>query len=84
VEDKPTRDLRIGTLGYIRSGDELGRVVEVIDDWSNTGGFLISTYADADRSPEAFDSWVDSIVEVDVYFDERGWEVEWIDSPDAT
>ena len=81
---RPARDLRIGTLGRIRSGDEEGRIVEVVDDYSNTGGFLICTYADTDRSPEAFDSWVESIIEVDLYFDDRNWVIEWIDAPAAT
>ena len=80
MDDRPTRDLRVGTLGYIRAGDEAGRVVEVVDDWANTGGFLICTYTDVQRAPEAFDAWVESIVEVDLYFDDRCWEIEWIDS----
>jgi hypothetical protein len=58
-------------------GTEVGRIVEVIDDAENTGGFLIVTYANYDRGPEAFDAWVESIVDVELYFDERGWEVEW-------
>ncbi len=80
VDDRPTRDIRLGTLGHIRTGVDAGRVVEVIDDWSNTGGFLICTYADLNRSPEVFDSWVETIIDVDMYFDEAGWEIEWIDS----
>jgi hypothetical protein len=50
------RDLRLSTLGRITSGDARGRVVEVIDDARNTGGFLIFTYADVDRSPEVYDA----------------------------
>jgi len=30
------------------------------------------------------DVWAETIVDVDLYFDARGWEVEWIDSPDTT
>ncbi len=74
------RDLRVATLGRISAGDEVGRVVEVLDDGANTGGFLIFTYADLDRSPEVFDAWVESIVDVELYFDDRGWQVEWVDS----
>ena len=65
--------VRIGALGRILKGDEEGRVVEVVDDAENTGGWLIFTYADADRPPEVFDSWVRSRIEVDRYFDESGW-----------
>jgi hypothetical protein len=74
------RDLRVATLGRISAGDEAGRVVEVIDDGANTGGFLIFTYADLDRSPEVFDAWVQSVVDVELYFDDRGWQIEWVDS----
>ena len=75
------RELRLGELGMITAGRETGRVVEVVDDTSNTGGYLIFTYADTARSPEVFDAWVPSIVDVDLYFDESGWEVEWIAAP---
>jgi uridine phosphorylase len=76
------RHLRIGTLGVIVAGVESGRVVEVIDDAANTGGYLIFTYADLNRSPEVFDSWVESIVDVDLFFDEAGWQVDWMDPID--
>jgi hypothetical protein len=72
------RDLRIGTLGLIKAGREAGRYVEVLDDSQHTGGFLIFTYSDADRSPEVFDAWAESIVEVEAYFDESSWEIEWV------
>ena len=73
------RDLRIGILGFIKSGEEAGRFVEVIDDAGNSGGFLIVTYKDEARSPEIFDSWVESITDVDLFFDENGWEIEWLE-----
>ncbi len=59
------------------TGQEAGRIVEVIDDFKNSGGFLIFTYADVNRSPEVFDSWVETITDVDQYFDESGWKIEW-------
>ena len=73
------RDIPFGTLGQIKSGEGVGRYVEVLDDAENTGGFLICTYADADRSPEAFDDWMESIADVEAFFDESGWIVEWTD-----
>jgi hypothetical protein len=75
------RELPIGRLGRITAGDELGRVVEIVDDSDRTGGFLIFTYADFDRSPEVFDGWVETFAEVSSYFDESGWEIDWADSP---
>ena len=71
------RDLRVEVVGRILAGDEIGRFVEVVDDSTNTGGWLIFTYGRADRSGEVFDAWVESIIEVDRYFDEDAWEIEW-------
>jgi hypothetical protein len=74
------RKLPVDTIGNIVAGDELGRVVEVVDDSENTGGYLIFTYADLDRSPEVFDVWVESIVDAELYFDDHGWRVEWVEA----
>ena len=73
------RDLRVGVLGRIVAGDDAGRFVEVLDDANSSGGFLILTYDHLDRSGNAYDSWVESIVDVDLYFEESGWDVEWLD-----
>jgi hypothetical protein len=54
------RDIPFGTLGLVKVGDGVGGYVEVLDDAENTGGFLICTYAASDRSPEAFDDWVET------------------------
>jgi len=62
------RDLRIGELGRIVAGDDTGRFVEVLDDAPLSGGFLFLTYDKVDRSGNAFDSWVESIE-----------DVEWLD-----
>jgi hypothetical protein len=75
------RELRVGVLGRIVAGDDAGRFVEVMDDTNASGGFLILTYDNVDRSGNAYDSWVESIIDVDLYFAESGWEVEWLDRP---
>ena len=67
----------LNRLGCITSGQEVGRFVEVLDDSENTGGFLIFTYQDAQRSPEVFDAWVETWPDVGSYFREAEWEVEW-------
>jgi len=73
------RELRVGVLGRIVEGDDAGRFVEVMDDTGTSGGFLILTYDNIDRSGNAYDSWVESIIDVELYFAESGWEVEWLD-----
>jgi hypothetical protein len=72
------RDLRVGVLGRIVAGDDTERFVEVLDDTNSSGGFLILTYDNVDRSGNAYDSWVESIIDVELYFAESGWDVEWM------
>lgn len=64
-------------LGEILSGPEKGRFVEIVDDSQNTGGYLVVTYSDDARSPEVFDVWLESIVDVEMYFDECTWTIRW-------
>lgn len=71
-------NLRVGVLGRIVAGEGAGRIVEVADDTETSGGFLILTYDSVDRSGNAYDSWVESIVDVELYFAETGWEVKWL------
>lgn len=71
-------DIPLDTLGRIVQGDELGRFVEVKDDTDRTGGFLIFTYGNTKRGPEVFDAWVETRSQLQSYFEESGWRVEWL------
>ena len=73
------REIRLATIGEITAGVDAGRYVEVLDDWDATGGFLILTYDNRDRSGDAYDAWVESIVDVELFFDEARWEIRWVD-----
>jgi hypothetical protein len=73
-------EIRVGVLGRILSGEEAGRVVEVIDVAERTGCFLVFTYADDDRSPDVFDGWVETFGDVKRYSRRVGWDIAW---PDA-
>lgn len=69
-------DIKIGEIGKIVSGEELGRYVKVVDDAANTGGFLILTAAAPDMQ-DCFDSWVETRETLQCFFEESGWTVEW-------
>lgn len=69
--------LPIGCLGRILAGPEKGRVMEIVDDSDRTGGFLVLTYSDFNRSPEVFDVWFESYDDLLAGFEETGWQVEW-------
>lgn len=69
-------EIKVGQVGKILSGDEVGRYVKVIDDGPNTGGFLIVAAADPNLR-EGFDSWVENEELLRRFFEEAGWKVEW-------
>jgi hypothetical protein len=73
-------DIRIGRTGTIVGGDlrGRGRFVKIEDDSKNTGGFLILTSEDREfRGGHVFDDWVENKADLEGYFRESGWLVEW-------
>ncbi|WP_431835698.1 hypothetical protein [Cellulomonas sp. Y8] len=70
--------IKVGMVGRVLAGEDAGRFVEVADDKSSSGGFLILTYDNVDRSGDAYDSWVESFPDVESYFRESRWVVEWL------
>jgi len=77
VSDR-TSVVRIGVLGRITAGEEIGRYVKVEDDRENTGGYLILTADDPQLSFNGYDGWVESRQDLDGYFGESGWVVAWL------
>lgn len=69
-------EIKVGNVGKILSGEDLGRYVKVIDDSANTGGFLIVTATGPDMR-EGFDSWVENGEMLRRFFEEATWDVEW-------
>lgn len=69
-------DIKLGEVGKIVAGQELGRYIKVVDDAASTGGFLILTAAAPDMQ-DGFDSWVESKEMLQRFFEEAGWIVEW-------
>ena len=73
------RELKICVVGRIVSGIDADQYLEIIDDYDVSGGYLILTYENRDRSGEGYDAWVETIINVDLFFEESGWEVEWLE-----
>ena len=69
-------DIRLGEIGKIVAGQEIGHYVKVVDDIANTGGFLI-LIATASDMQDGFDSWVESREMLQRFFEEAGWVIEW-------
>ncbi len=70
-------EIRIGQVGRIIAGDEIGTYVKVIDDAESTGGYLILTAAEPDMRG-SFDNWVENKDSLSQYFAESGWSIDWL------
>jgi hypothetical protein len=69
-------NIRIGLVGRILRGDGLGGYIKIVDDTSNTGGFLILTSAELSMT-KGFDNWVENREALEHYFIESDWIVDW-------
>lgn len=72
-------EVLIGRVGQIQAGKEQGNYVKIVDDSSNTGGFLILTSEQHDFS-NFFDNWVGCKSDVDRYIQESNWDIKWDES----
>ena len=71
--------IEIDKIGIIISGDELGNQIKIIDDRESTGGYLILTGKElSNLNVEAFDNWVSSKHELNEYFKESHWKINWL------
>jgi hypothetical protein len=66
-----------GVLGRFNAGREKGRFAEVLDDRQVSGGFLLMTYASADRSGPAYDTWYENMDSVAALLEGDGWSTDW-------
>ena len=66
-------------VGRITYGAETGRFVLVRDDQERTGGFLIfkSSAPDVFSASEVVDDWVEHLSDLEAFFVETEWDVEW-------
>lgn len=69
-------DIKIGVVGKILAGDDLGCWLRIDDDSSNTGGFLVHVSKDSGFM-DSGDDWVESYDVLREYFEESNWEIDW-------
>lgn len=72
-------DIRIHTPGRVVAGDSVGLYVEIVDDSKNTGGFLVLQHWEDDPSGWVYDDWVETRSDLEKYFKEGNWIVEWLE-----
>ena len=67
----------IDIVGLILKGDDQGLYVKILDDGANTGGYLIIT-SPSISFDEGYDDWVENFSDLEKYFGESNWEIEWL------
>jgi hypothetical protein len=70
-------EIKIGQVGRIVAGDEMGSYIKVEDDTHNTGGYLVLTATKPDMT-NGFDNWVEDGAALSRYFAEAEWIIEWL------
>lgn len=70
-------EIKIGTIGKIVAGNEVGSFVKVIHDAKSTGGFFILTSSTPEMK-DGFDSWVENESALEQYFIESRWVIHWL------
>lgn len=67
---------KIGKKGRIKNGLHAGFFVRIQDDLQNTGGYLVLIWRE---TPSAgYDNWTENLTDLDQFFRESGWEIEWL------
>lgn len=69
--------IEVGMTGRIRSGADSGRYVKILDDRTASGGFLILVSGSLTMT-DGLDSWVPDWDQLERYFQESEWKVEWL------
>ncbi|MGF1768902.1 hypothetical protein L4D06_16150 [Enterovibrio makurazakiensis] len=68
----------IDRVGKVIEGDDVGTEIQVTQATDGTGAYYI-LMSDDFSNPETdkFDSWVESLEDVEEYFKESNWVIEW-------
>lgn len=70
--------IKINEIGKIQQGNYLDWFVKVIDDSTGeTGGYYISIFKNIDQKGEAYDDWLENFEDVEEYFKENNWIIDW-------
>ncbi|MGW6578996.1 hypothetical protein ACWF76_06245 [Streptomyces globisporus] len=69
--------IKIDRVGKITAGDELGKFVRINELPDNPPSYLILLADDSEFSHGCGDYWVENREDLDEFFAEAHWEVEW-------
>lgn len=71
--------IKIGLKGVITNGRLNGWYILVQDDSENTGGYLVIQSPQISFDGEGFDNWFETMDEVQQFFQNNNWSVEWFE-----
>ena len=70
--------IHIDRIGKVIEGDDVGTEIQVTQATDGTGAYYILMSDDfSDPDTNKFDSWVESFEDVEEYFKESNWVIEW-------
>ncbi|MGW2478065.1 hypothetical protein [Streptomyces sp. NPDC001665] len=69
--------IKIGVLGKITKGDEVGRYVFIKELPDDPPSYLVLTASDAEFEICGGDEWVEDYPSLGEFFEEGQWIVEW-------
>ena len=71
--------VKLDTIGKILEGDQVGWYVKVEYDTAS-GGYYIYQFknkVEQNGLGEAYDDWLESLEDVQGYFEESDWNIDW-------
>ena len=71
--------VKVDSKARIVSGKYKGWFIWVKDDMADSGGYLVIQSLDVEFCGDGFDNWFISIEDVEKYFINNNWKLEWLD-----
>lgn len=74
------KKIKFNTIGKIIKGDQEGWFVLVEHDTKDTGGYYVyqAPIPEIKESTVGYDDWLESLEDVQGYFEESDWDIEWL------
>jgi len=70
--------IHIDRVGEIVQGDDVGCEIQVTKATDGTGAYYILISDNfSDPNANKFDSWVETLDDVEIYFKESNWAIMW-------